>query len=161
MNEDDFEFLTELAISSKNRSAYEQFSERYDTVFFTKNTEYNSLKAQHYEAMGLYEEALKYWKHHIETGKAIDNVFYFERPFKVIYQKQHKPKEAIEFMEYAIEKYPKGKLAFNYYIAKVSAEKGIEKSKGEKSIDYCLKYYETNRRFTLEDVKKIKQKLTK
>lgn len=110
--------------------------------------------------MELYNEALKNWKLQIEKGYN-NNVFYYERTFKIIYEKLDRPKEAIDFLESSIKTYPKGKLIFSYFIAKVCVEKEILKSKGLKYIDYCIKEFKENRKFTLSEAKELKTKLRK
>jgi predicted alpha/beta superfamily hydrolase len=160
LDEDDFYYLLDLVISEKNSDLLEQLFEVGEkNEFFIKEETY-SQKAQFYEEIGLFNEAIKNWKLQIEKGYN-DNVFYYERPFKILNEKLNKPKEAIDFLESSIKKYPKGKLIFSYFIAKVCAEKKILKSKGLKNIDYCIKEFKENRKFTLSEVKKLKTKLEK
>jgi predicted alpha/beta superfamily hydrolase len=160
LDEDDFYYLLDLVIAQKNSDLLEQLFEVGEkNEFFTKDEKY-SQKAQLYEEMELYSDALKNWKLQIEK-EYNDNVFYYERPFKILYEKLDKPKEAIDFLESSIKKYPKGKLIFSYFIAKVCAEKEMLKSKGLKSIDYCIKEFKENRKFTLSEAKELKTKLRK
>jgi len=159
-DEDDFYYLLDLVIAQKNSKLLEQLFEVGEkNEFFAKDEAY-SQKAQLYEEMGLYNEALKNWKLQIENGYN-DNVFYYERPFKIIYEKLDKPKEAIDFLESSIKTYPKGKLIFSYFIAKVCVEKEILKSKGLKYIDYCIKEFKEDRKFTLSEAKELKTKFGK
>lgn len=160
LNEDDFYYLLDLVIAQKNSDLLEQLFEVGEkNEFFSKDEAY-SQKAQLYEEMGLFNEALKNWKLQIEKGYN-DNVFYYERPFKIIYEKLDKPKKAIDFLESSIKTYPNGKLIFSYIIAKVCAKKEILKSKGLKYIDYCIKEFKENRKFTLSEAKELKTELGK
>ncbi|WP_452227744.1 alpha/beta hydrolase-fold protein [Lacinutrix sp. MEBiC02404] len=160
LDEDDFYYLLDLVIAKKNSDLLEQLFEVGEkNEFFAKDEAY-SQKAQLYEEMGLYDEALKNWKLQIEKGYN-DNIFYYERPFRIIYEKLDKPKDAIDFLESSIKTYPKGKLIFSYFIAKVCAEKGILKSKGLKNIEYCIKEFKENKKFTLSEAKELKTKLRK
>ena len=158
LDEDDFYYLLDLVIDQKNSHLLEQlFSIGEENRFFVKEELY-SQKAQLYEEMELYDQALKNWKLQIENGFT-DNAFYYERPFKVIYRKLKKPKEAIDFLESSMKKYPEGKLIFSYEIAKVCAEKEISQDKGLKNIEYCIKEFEENRKFTLSEAEELKTKL--
>ncbi|PKP40200.1 MAG: hypothetical protein CVT96_09965 [Bacteroidetes bacterium HGW-Bacteroidetes-13] len=160
LDQDDFYYLLYLVIAEKNSNLLEQLFEVGEkNEFFAKDEAY-SQKAQLYEDMGLYNDALKNWKLQIEKGYN-NNVFYYERPFKILYEKLNKPKEAIDFLESSIKKYPKGKLIFSYFIAKVCAEKEMLRSKGLKNIDYCIKEFKENRKFTLSEAKELKTKLGK
>ncbi|MCD4793709.1 MAG: hypothetical protein K8R54_10770 [Bacteroidales bacterium] len=160
LNENDYLFLMEIVSAQKNKELLEQVLEIGKINTFYPDSHLYSDKAQYYESAGFYEESLKNWKLQIENGFN-DNVFYYERPFKLIYYKLDEPKEAIAFLEYSIEKYPKGKLIFNYYIAKVCAEKEIMKEKGLKSINYCIKEFNENRKFNLSSAEEIRKLLNK
>lgn len=158
LNQDDFYYLLDLIIAKKNSYLLEQFFEiGEENKFFAKEEVY-SQKAQLYERMGLYDEALKNWKLQIEKGYN-NNGFYYERPFQLLYEKLNKPKEAIDFLESSIKIYPKGKLIFLYFIAKVCAENEILKSKGLKNIDYCIKEFKENSVFTLSEAKELRATL--
>ena len=158
LDEDDFYYLLDLVIAQKNSNLLEQLFEVGEKNEFFAKAESYSQKAQLYEEMELYDEALKNWKLQIENGYT-DNVFYYERPFKVIYEKLNKPKEAIHFLESSTKKYPKGKLIFSYDIAKVCSEREILKNKGLKNIEYCIKEFKENRKFTLSEAEELKIKL--
>lgn len=160
LDQDDFYYLLDLVIAKKNSSLLEQLFEVGEkNEFFSKDDAY-SQKAQLYERMELYNEALKNWKLQIEKGYN-ENGFYYERPFKILYEKLNKPKEAIDFLESSIKIYPKGKLIFRYFIARVCTENEIFKSKGLKNIDYCIKEFKENSIFTLSEAKELKTTLGK
>ena len=158
LNEDDFYYLLDRVLAQKNINLLEQLFEIGGKNNFFAQDELYSQKAQIYEEIEFYDEALINWKLQINRGYN-DNIFYYERPFKLIYEKQNKPKEAIAFLESTIKTYPKGKLIFSYNIAKVCAENKILKNKGLKNIEYCIKEFKKNREFTLLEAKELKTKL--
>ena len=160
LNEDNFYYLLDLVITQKNSNVLEQFLEVGEQNKYFSKEEFYSQKAQLYEEMELYEDALKNWKLQIENGYS-DNIFYFIRPFQIIYEKLNNPREAIKFLENSIEKYPKGKLIFSYEIAKVCAENEILKNKGLKYIEFCINKFEENREFTLLEAIELKTTLEK
>ena len=125
--------------------------------FYPENHLYSD-RAQMYEAAGFYEEALKNWKLQIENGFH-QNIFYFERPFKLLNKELNSPKEGIEFLKSSMEKYPNGKLVFNYWIAKTVLDNDLKRKDGIKAIDYCIKNFKENRKFSLEDAKKVQSRL--
>ena len=160
LDEEDFYYLLDLVIVKNNSNSLEELFEIGEKNEYFSKTEIYSQKAQLYEEMTLYHKALENWKLQIEKGFA-ENVFYYERPFKLLYEKLEKPKKAIEFLESSIVKYPKGKLIFSYLIAKVCVEKEIFKSKGLKNIQYCIKEFEENKKFTLLEARELQSKLKK
>jgi len=155
---DDFQYLLDVTVSKKNSEVLEQLFEATNKNNFFPKEEFYSQKAQIYEKMGLYNEALKNWKLQIEQGFN-KNIFYYERSFNLIYKKLNRPEEAITFLENSIEIYPKGKLIFSFNIAKICAENNILNKKGLENIDYCVKFFEENNRFTLSEAMKIKKVL--
>jgi len=154
-SKDDYYYLQDLITEEKNSELLEQLFEIGEAKGFLEGNEMYSFKAQSYEAIENYSEALKNWKLQLNKGY-FENVFYFERPFKLLYEKLNQPKEAISFLEKAIGMYPKGELVFRYYIAKVCSEKHILISKGLENIDFCINNFEENRKFDLKDAMDIK-----
>jgi predicted alpha/beta superfamily hydrolase len=160
LTEDDFYYLLDLVLKRKDKNLLEQIFEVGEkNEFFTKNDKYSS-KAQFYEEMGLYQDALKNWKLQIENG-FYESTFYFERPFKLLTKNLNRPKEGIDFLEKAIRKYPKGKLTFSYLIAETTLKHRLKKRAGIRAINYCLDHFEENRKFSLKDAKELKLKLLK
>jgi|TARA_R110001606_G_scaffold150642_1_gene290914 predicted alpha/beta superfamily hydrolase len=157
---DDFYYLLDLVLKKKDKNLLEQIFEVGEkNEFFTKNDKYSS-KAQFYEEMRLYQDALKNWKLQIENG-FYESTFYFERPFKLLTKNLNRPKEGIDFLEKAIKKYPKGKLTFSYLIAETTLKYRLNKRTGIRAINYCLDHFDENRKFNLKDAKELKLKLLK
>ncbi|WP_299060951.1 alpha/beta hydrolase-fold protein [uncultured Polaribacter sp.] len=160
LNEEDFYYLLNLVLEKKDRKLFEQIFEVGEkNKFFNKDDKYAS-KAQYYEEIKLYDEALKNWKLQIEKG-FYKNTFYFERPFILLTKKLKRQKEAIVFLEKAIKKYPEGKLIFNYLIAQTSLKYSLKKNKGIKAIDYCINRFKENNKFSLKDALEIKSNINK
>ncbi len=158
LNEDDFFYLSEIVAKSKNKTLVKEILDISEqNRFYPKNHLYSD-KAQSYEYAGFYEDALENWKLQIENGNH-ENTFYFERPFQLLIQNLNRPKEGIELLEMAIKKYPKGELTFRYLIAKTIFENKLNKSKGLENINFCIKNFRTNRKFSIENAKELKSKL--
>ncbi len=133
--------------------------------FELKNFEFDPNKfyasyAQAYEYVGKFDKALEYWNLNLEKGYK-ENFFYYRRPIELLFKKMNKPQEAIKFAEISINKFPSGILAFNYYIAIISAENNIEIDKGLKAINYCISNYKENGTFNLDEAKILKEKIAK
>jgi len=160
LNEDDYLYISEQIVNKKDKQLLEQILEiGKENNFYPENHLYSD-RAQMYEAGGFYEEALKNWKLQIENG-FYQNLFYFERPFKLLNKELSRPKEGIEFLKSSMEKYPDGKLVFNYWIAKTILDNDLKRKDGIKSIYYCIKNFKENRKFSLEDAKKVQLELMK
>jgi len=153
MSQDDFYFLRYKAMKAKNKTLYREVVDAFPKHYNQSEKEYYSFEAQAYEFMGFYDEALAFWKTNLSKNKATNNTFYYRRPYQLLYNKMKKPKEAIEFLEYSIEKYPKGALTFNYYIVKSVIESKIEKKKGRKALKYLENNYKQNNYFKQEELK--------
>ncbi len=160
LNEDDFFHIAEQVANQKNKLLLGQVLEVGEqNNFYTQNHLYSD-RAQWYEQTGFYEEALDNWKLQLDNG-FYQNTFYFERPFKLLNEKLDRPKEGIEFLKSSIKKYPDGKLVFNYWIAKSVLDNNLKEKDGIKAIKYCITNFKKNRKFSLEDAKKIQSELLK
>jgi predicted alpha/beta superfamily hydrolase len=160
LNEDDYFYIIEQMITKKNKLLLDEMLEISEKNNFYPENHLYSDRAQTYEAAEFYEEALKNWKLQIENG-FYQNTFYFERPLKLLNKELNRPKEGIEFLKSSMEKYPEGKLVFNYWIAKTILGNDLKRKDGIKAIDYCIKNFRENRKFSLEDAKKVQLKLKK
>ena len=160
LNEDDYLYIIEQITNKKDKVLLEQILNiGKENSFYPENHLYSD-RAQFYEAAGFYEEALKNWKLQLENG-FYQNIFYFERPFKLLNEELNRPKEGIEFLKSSIKKYPNGKLVFNYWIAKTILNNNLNEKDGIKAIEYCIENFKENRKFSLEDAKKVQSELLK
>ncbi len=157
LNAEDFYYLLDVVLETRSKKLLEQILEVGDkNNFFPKEDKY-AFKAQYFEEIELYEDALKNWELQI-ANEFYKNTFYFERPFNLLTKKLNRPKEAIVLLENAIEKYPDGKLVFNYLIAETSLMHGINKKKGINAINYCIDNFKQNKKFNLMNAREIKSK---
>ncbi|MCM5662116.1 alpha/beta hydrolase [Galbibacter mesophilus] len=160
LNEDDYLYLIEQITNVNNRLLLDQILEvGKENNFYPGNHLYSD-RAQWYEQAGFYEEAINNWKLQLENG-FYENTFYFERPFRLFNEKLNRPKEGIEFLKTSMDKYPDGKLVFNYWIAKTILDNDLKRKDGIKAIDYCIKNFKENKKFSLHDAKKIQLELLK
>lgn len=157
LNEEDFYYLLNLVLEKKDKKLFEQIFEVGEkNKFFSKDDKYAS-KAQYYEEIELYEDALENWKLQLEDG-FFKNTFFFERPFSLLTKKLNRPEDAIVFLEKAIKKYPEGKLIFNYLIAETSHKYDVRKKTGIQAVNYCINNFKVNNKFGLKNAKEIKSK---
>lgn len=127
-----------------------------------KNQSFNASVAQSYELIKDYDDALKYWKLNLTDSNSFSgSFFYYRRPIELLAYKMDKPLEAMKFADDFKQKNPQYLLYFNYTIAKICAEKKVEKSKGKKAIQYCIDNYKANGLFTIEDARNLNEKLKK
>jgi len=158
LKEEDFFYLSEVVASRKNKALVKELLDiSEENSFYSKDHLYSD-KAQTYESAGFYEEALINWKLQLDNGY-YKNAFYFLRPFALLTEKLNRPEEAVEFLEFAIQKFPEEELRFRYLIAKTSVEHDLDQAKGLTSITYCLDNFRPNKAFSLEEAKKIKATL--
>ena len=135
----------------------------YSVSLYGKDQNFNSFYAQDLERLNEYEEALKFWKINLKNDSASFSgaYFYYRRPLELLAYKMNRPSEAINLAEQWVKEKPEYLLYFNYTIAKICAEKQVEKSKGKTAIKYCIDNYKSNGSFKIEDAKLISEKLNK
>ncbi|MDO5970862.1 alpha/beta hydrolase-fold protein [Flavivirga aquimarina] len=146
------------ALDTKNLELYE-----YIVEYCRENKIFNFLtydRSWHYYYMGQHSKSIQYWNKTIENFEGTSpRVFYYN--FKKAidsYSILNNPKGAIEFLEKCKKVLPEYILEFDYFIAKVSYERNVEKRKGKKSLKYCWTNYKENRYFKKEDLDKLKIK---
>jgi hypothetical protein len=66
------------------------------------------------------------------------------------------PKEAIQFLNKGLNKYPEHRLEFSYFLAKTSIENNYELAKGKSYLRFCVKNYKKNWYFTESDLEYLK-----
>lgn len=154
LKEEDFYYLLSIVLEKKDKNLLEQaFMVGEQNQFFSKE-EIHSSKAQYYEEIELYEEALSSWKMQITEGYN-ENTFYYERPFTLLTTKLKRPEEAITFLEKSLVDYPEGALIFNYLIAQTVVEHNLNKERGINAITYCLNNYRENSKFSKATAQEI------
>jgi pimeloyl-ACP methyl ester carboxylesterase len=126
--------------------------------------EFHSSVAQLYESIHEYDTALVYWtKQLTDTHSYKQSFFYFRRPIELLAYKMNQPAKAIAFAEEWEKKAPeKVQLSFKYFMAKVAAEKNVNKKKGKEYIGYFINNYDPKKTgYSLEEAKKVQADLEK
>lgn len=145
----------------KNKKQVEDYWD-YVTKLKGRDQNFNAAVAQSFELIKDYTDALKYWELNLTDANSFSGAFfYYNRPLELLAYKMNKPLDALKFAEKWKQEKPEYTLDFNYAIAKICAEKNIEKSKGKQAIQYCIQNYKDNRFFTIEDARLISGKLNK
>ncbi len=144
----------------KNKKQVEDYWD-YVTKLKGRDQNFNAAVAQSFELIKDYTDALKYWELNLTDSNSFSGAFfYYNRPLELLAYKMNKPLEALKFADKWKLKKPEYTLDFNYAIAKICAEKNIEKSKGRKAIQYCIDHYKDNRFFTIDEARLIAKKLS-
>jgi predicted alpha/beta superfamily hydrolase len=156
----DFDYLLEAAVSAKNKTAFDQMISYYETE--KKEPYFTHLKFYYNTKMGDFESAKVYAYQMLESKDENDqNVLYgnMDKYVNLFQLDLKKPQEAIAFLEKAILKVPKNQMRYRYFIAKTAIENGIQNSKTKKDLAYCLANFKENKIFTKDDLLKLKSRL--
>lgn len=157
--EDDFAYLLVEMVADKKTNIFNMLVD-YDEK--KNNFKYQPILLFNYRKdLGDHNEAYKIAYQMLESNDK--NVFRFLlaqlNKFSDFFIKNlNSPKKAIEFLEIGKKKFPENTLEFTYFIAKTSIENKFDKSKGQLSLNYCIKNFKSNRYFTKSDLEALKQK---
>lgn len=147
---------------ANSKSKMDAFYNSFDSLL-KEDGEYYSIRAQKYEHLRAYEEALQYWDAHLtKKSSSILHAFYYRRPVELLGFKMKKSKEAVLYAENWISKIPGLKFPLSYTIADICATNGNEKKKGLAYINYFIENYakeKENTYRTLDEAEKIKKQL--
>ena len=119
--------------------------------------------AQLFEYKGYYEESLKYWLKNLDNNYERDreNIFSLKRTIELVYGKMKEPERAINLALKWKKEYPQFSQNVNYWIAKITSDKGIHNKKGKKAINKYIRNYIKPEPIELDKAKELEMKLKK
>lgn len=119
--------------------------------------------AQLFEYKGYYEESLKYWLKNLDNDYERDrkDIFSLKRTFELVYGKMKEPERAINLALEWKKEYPQFSQNINYWIAKITSDKGIHNKKGKKAIKEYIRNYIKPEPIELDKAKELEMKLKK